>query len=214
MYLYRAMSSEELINRLNGIEKNKTNFKGENTFNYKENIDYMHFFKYSAHAFSFRDKCMMACVAKVELKDELIPPLEYGLYADIETYYDDSLTKYYIPLPEIIVDRKLIKNSNIIAISNTLTGSFDEVHTFQSEFWVSQKRPFQKEEQQLWSQPSVYYEYIKSLLPKFDYNTMEIAKYLKTINLDDELNKISEKIEKNKILTKRRLPRIEKKFYY
>ena len=56
MYLYRAMTSEEIVNRINGIETNKAILKGTNTFNYKEGIDYIHFYKYAAHAFFLRDK--------------------------------------------------------------------------------------------------------------------------------------------------------------
>ena len=214
MYLYRAMTNTELINRINGIETNEPITKSKNTFTYKDNIDYIHFYKYAAHAFYLRDMFSMACVAKIEVADELIPQLEYGLYNRVETYYDDSLSEYHIPLPEIILERNLVKNKHFIDFSNTLTGNFDESQFFQQQFWTSQKRIFQKEERQLWSITSIYYEYIKILLPKFNYDTLELANYLKTINLYDELNIMSEKIQQNNILTKRTKTRANYRLYY
>lgn len=204
MYLYRAMSSDELINRINGIKKNKAAIKGVNTFKY-DNKDYIHFFKFAEHAFLFQKKFDYAVVAKIALEDELITSLEYGFYSDIETYYDDSLYGYIIPLPEIILDRELFNDKNIIQFSNVNNGNFTKKENgkYEREFWVENKKIFSDSIRQLWTMDRIYYEYIKILSKKFDYDMSKVANFLKTIEIDEELDKLANKIEKKKIITKK-----------
>jgi hypothetical protein len=169
MYLYRAMTSEELINRLNGISENKPAIKGVNTFKYIDK-DYIHFYKYAEHVFFFKKKFDLAVVSKVNIRTEIIPPLEYGFYSDITTYYDDSLYGYPIPLPEIIIDRELFHNNNIVEFSNVNNGNFrkKENGEYEREFWVESKKLFSDSTSQLWTIEGIYYEYIKRLIKKFD----------------------------------------------
>ena len=132
------MSSRELINRLNGIETNEAVIKGENTFKYKDGIDYIHFYKFAEHAFI--NKRHFGCVvAKVKLNDDIIPPLEYGLYSGIKTSNDDSLYFYGFPIPEIIIDRKLFNNECIVDFIDTFTAEFEkkEDGSYPLSFYVS-----------------------------------------------------------------------------
>lgn len=66
-----------------------------------------------------------------------------------------------------------------------------------------------EEKLQLWDKSSIYYEYIKYLMPKFEYNTYKIANYLKTIDLDKKLNEVTNKIKNKNIVIKRHNEEIE-----
>lgn len=205
MYVYRVMSSRELVNRLNGIETNKAVVEGQNTFKYKKDIDYIHFYKFAEHAFI--NKKFGCVVAKVKLDNNIIPSLEYGFYSGVKTYYDDSLYFRGFPIPEIIIDRKLFSNECIIGFADHLTGEFERNEDGSSPlgFWVDKNILFKGREMQMWSMHSIYYEYIKSLLPLYDNNEYAVARYLKTIDLDKELLIMSEKIKKKKLITKKKI---------
>lgn len=204
MYLYRSMSSDELINRINGINKNKAAIKGINTFKY-DNKDYIHFFKFAEHAFLFQKKFDYAVVAKIALEDELTPPLEYGFYSNIKTYYDDSLYGYAVPLPEIILDRELFSDKNIIQFSNINNGNFSKKENGEHErnFWVENKKILSNPINQMWTMDSIYYEYIKILSKKFDYDMSKVVSFLKTIDIDEELDKLANNVQKKKIITRK-----------
>lgn len=203
MYVYRVMSSRELVNRLNGVETNEVVIKGLNTFEYKNEVDYIHFYKFAEHAFINKER--FGCVvAKVKLNDDIIPPLEYGLYSDIKTYNDDSLYFYGFPMPEIIIDRSLFSNECIVGFADTHTTTFEisEDGIYPLSFCVERNVPFKGKEKQWWSPHSIYYEYIKSVFPLCNYDDYAVARYLKTIDLDRELMKMAKKIKKKKLIIK------------
>ncbi|MDE5587243.1 MAG: hypothetical protein K2I72_02600 [Bacilli bacterium] len=209
MYVYRAMSSEELLNRMKGIETNRSIVLGVNSFQYEEGHDYIHFFKFLSHALFFQKIKHLAVVAKLEISDEIIPPLEYGIYGGVDTYYDDALYGWYIPLPEIIIERNLVNNDCFVEFMNLNTIDYEEEQeNLPTSFWVereieeSKKRNMKEiissilkqsndpksTEKQFWNSSSIYYEYLKSLMEKFDWNENTLLRYLKTIDLDQELN--------------------------
>lgn len=204
MYVYRAMSSRELVNRLNGIETNEAVIKGENTFKYQKGMDYIHFYKFAEHAFI--NKKFGCVVAKVKLDDDIIPPLEYGLYSNVKTYYDDSLNFYGFPMPEIIIDRRLFSNECIVGFADTYTVAFERNKdgSYPWSFYVEKNIPFKGTEIQWWDTHSIYYEYIKTLFPLYHYDDYAVARYLKTIDLDKELAIMAEKIKKEKLITKKK----------
>lgn len=206
MFVYRAMSSTEIINRIKGINTNDTLHKGINTFEYKDGIDYIHFYKFAQHAF-INSHLFGPVVAKIELDDDIIPPLEYGIYKNISTDYDDSLSSNNFPMPEIIIDRKLFSNDNIVEFSNILTESFleNEYGSYPLSFYVSRKNIFGIEQIQKWDIHSVYYEYVKSLFPLFDNLGISVSLYLKTIDLDKELVKFAEEIKNKKLIIKKKM---------
>lgn len=208
MYVYRVMSSGELIGRLNG-DGAYNEVKGTNTFDYKDGENYIHFYKFATHAFQNKEK--FGCiVAKVKLDDINIPPLEYGLYPFVITDYDVSLSQQLFPIPEIIINRELFSNNCIIDFSNVYTKEFavDEEGFFPLEVYVTKKNFFKKNVEQLWTISDVYYEYIKSLLPLYNYNMYDVVRYLKTIDLDIELSLMAKQLQNRNKYLKRK-----KKFY-
>lgn len=214
MYLYRTMSSNELINRINGIDTNEQIVQGENTFKYKENVDYIHFFKFADHAKQVMDRHKeLVVLARYKVPDNLIPPMEFGFYSQVKTYYDDYFFNKYIPLPEYIIERKLIKREFIDEFQNDLYGDFAPEYDSKNVFWVDKKEKTgimkYEEKLQLWDKSSIYYEYIKYLMPKFEYNTYKIANYLKTIDLDKKLNEVTNKIKNKNMVIKRHNEEIE-----
>lgn len=205
MFVYRIMSSTEIINRIKGINTNDTLHKGINTFEYKDGIDYIHFYKFAQHAF-INSHLFGPVVAKIKLDDDIIPSLEYGIYTGIKTNYDESLVSNNFPIPEIIIDRRLFGNDNIIAFSNTLTKSFVEKEdgSHPLSFYIGRKNILGMNQLQEWDIHSIYYEYVKSLFPLFDNSGISVALYLKTIDLDKELMKFAEVIKSKKLIVKKR----------
>lgn len=48
MILFRAVTNEELLNRINNSNHSETyTIRGKNTFNYDQNIEYLHFFRFA-----------------------------------------------------------------------------------------------------------------------------------------------------------------------
>lgn len=215
MQVFRTMSSGELISYINNnLVSNFSTIRGENTFDYQEETTYIHFFKYLEHALYYMKERSNPIVAKIEIPNDIISNLEYGLYGGVETYYDDSLAGYYIPLPEYVIEKSLFNKDFIIDFSydGVWQDPFrkKDYANFKNIFWTEQttKRGFKKIiQKQRWDKEEIYYEYIKSLLPKFNYDTSKIANYLKKVNLEDELYKMKMHIEENQIVTKRMLPR-------
>ena len=205
MYVYRAMSNIELLNRIKGINTNETFHKGLNTFEYQKDTDYIHFYKFPHHAFINSD-IFGTIVAKIRLSEDIIPPLEYGIYTGIKTDYDESLSSNNFPIPEIIIDRRLFSNDNIISFSNALTKSFIEKEdgSYPLSFYVSKKNIFGTNKIQEWDIHSIYYEYVKSLFPLFHNSGILVALYLKTIDLDKELIKFAEEIKSKKLIIKKK----------
>ena len=202
MYVYRAMSNTELLNRLKGISTNKTLNKGLNTFEYKNGVDYIHFYKFAQHAF-INKHIFGSIVAKVFLDDSIVPPLEYGFYSNVRSNNDKYPLGCSFPMPEIIIDRRVFSNDNIISLSEEYIGPFKYIsNEGESLTFTSSKKNFLGIEKiQHWDEHTVYYEYIKSLLPSFDYNSLSLALYLKNIDLDKELMKFAEIIKnENKII--------------
>lgn len=205
MFVYRVMSSDEIVNRIKGINTNDTLHKGINTFEYKHGVEYIHFYKFAQHAFINRHM-FGPVVAKIKLNDDIVPPLEYGVYTGIKTDYDYALTYNNFPIPEIIIDRKIFSNDNIVGFSNTLNKSFleNEDGSYPLSFYVSRKNIFGMEQIQKWDIDSIYYEYVKSLFPLFNNSGISVALYLKTIDLDKELIKFAEEIKNKKLIIKKR----------
>ncbi len=216
MYVYRTMSSSELITRINKEVKtfSSSTIKGQNSANYQEGKEYIHFFKYLDHALYYMKRNNNPIVAKIELPSIIIPKLEYGFYGNVETYYDDSLVGYYMPLPEYIIEKNLFQNSFVVDFTHNGVWQDplrkNDYCYFKNTFWTEQiiKKGLKKETiKQRWDEYEIYYEYIKSLMPRFNYETEKIAKYLKTINLEEELQKMKEYIKENQVITRRRYPR-------
>ena len=209
MIVYRTISSIELLNLINGdkIENNNT-VRGENTFNYEKGKSYIHFFKYQEHALYYMKKRNNPIIMRLDIPDDLLGEIEYGFYGYVDTYYDDFLSCYYIPLPEYVIEKDYFKKEYIVDFSYNGVWQNPKGYNINREFfWIEKEHLFDEKEMQSWTIESIYYEYIKIVSAKYNYDMYKVATYLKKIDLDEELDKIRKKIKKEKIITKRRYPR-------
>lgn len=209
MLVYRTVSSAELLNLVNGTEiKNYNVIHGENTFKYEKDKSYIHFFKYEGHALYYMKKRNNPIILRLDIPEELLGNAEYGFYSNVDTYYDDYLYSYYMPLPEYIITTDKFNKDYIVDFSyNGVWQNPKRYNINRDLFWVKKEHLFHDDEVQNWSIESVYYEYIKTLANKLDYDMYKIARYLKDVDLDNELVKMKSKIKHEKIITKRRFSR-------
>lgn len=111
--LFRVINDDEreqLFKRIS-IEQNLNVFKKSNnnvnTFDYKDNISYMHFFKFAEHARKYSQlfgKWLIMC----DIPDDLIEQSGYGIY---RYSFDDSIS---IPIPEYIINKDNFKDHFIV----------------------------------------------------------------------------------------------------
>ena len=209
MIVYRTVSSSELLSLINGFKiENYNTIRGQNTFKYEKNKSYVHFFKYQEHALYYMKKRNNPVVVRLDIPDDLLGNIEYGFYGDVDTYYDDFLDGYYIPLPEYVIETNDFKKEYIVDFSYNGVWQDPKRYDVNREFfWVEKEQLFHDKEMQAWTTESIYYEYIKIVSKKFNYDMDKVATYLKSIDLDEELDKIRTKIKSEKIMTKRRYPR-------
>lgn len=209
MLVYRTVSSSELLSLINGIKiENYNTICGQNTFKYEKGKTYIHFFKYQDHALYYMKKRKNPIIVRLDIPDDLLGNIEYGFYGNIDTYYDDCLYGYYIPLPEYVIATDDFKKEYIVDFSYDGVWQDPKRYNISTEFfWVEKERLFHDKEMQAWTTESIYYEYVKIVSKKYNYDMDKVASYLKSIDLDEELDKVRTKIKKEKIMTKRRLPR-------
>ena len=195
MIVYRAISKEELLSLSTPHTYDRTVIKGENTFKYNYNIDYIHFFKYAKHAFDYAKRNKYVIVAKIDIPDDIELESGFGLYSGIKTHYDDSLEKYYIPIPEYRLKRIYFDTSYIIDYSNELYSP-----------WEQEIKPLINEvpnsnSVQYWTTSSLYYEYIKFLKKLYKYNLENMIAHLEQIDIDETLKSMREQFEEINYLT-------------
>lgn len=210
MLVYRTVSSKELLSLINDIEYvNNNTVYGQNTFKYENDITYIHFFKFEDHALYYMKKRNNPIIVKYDIPDELLGNVEYGFYGDVDTYYDDTLYGYYMPLPEYAMNKEYFKKEYIVDFSyNGVWHNHEKRDEKREFFWVEKEHLFNDKEMQAWTIESIYYEYIKLVSKRSNYDMNKVARYLKTIDLDDELDKMRTSIKKQKTITKRKYPRI------
>ena len=205
MLVYRAMSGKEIVRKIYVLEASSVSTStyggnnSSNTFMYPKDKRVIHFFKYPAHAFNFINNVDASKVAVAKVKLDIIPTYEYGYYSGITTSDDSSLYSYRIPLPEIILEEEKVKDFPILDFSNGIIDHFEFDENGTPEFFCIEQGP----ESQVWTSSDVYYEYIKSLLPRFGHDYLKMAMFLKSINLDDELDKMTEHIKRARLITKK-----------
>lgn len=195
MIVYRAISKEELLYLTTSLPIERQIIKGENTFRYNPNIDYIHFFKYAKHAFDYAKKNKYVIVAKIEIPDDIELESGFGLYSGIKTTYDDTLEHYYIPLPEYRLKRIYFDISFIIDYSNELYTPWEqEVEPLINEVPNSTSV-------QYWTTSSLYYEYIKFLKQLYNYNIGSMIAHLEQCNIEEKLESMREQFKEINYLT-------------
>lgn len=130
MLVYRCVSEREIANML-GINNEISGPKGHNTFQYKEDIQYMHFFYYfdSATVFMelqnknrYYDKYSM--IIAFDIDEEILKKNfgigEYNMNYSIDSIPTDSLLKYFktIYFPEFAIPNQLISKDMIVGIGD------------------------------------------------------------------------------------------------
>lgn len=113
LILYRVINDDEYdelfkgIHREGIVNKYKISSKNNNTFNYSENINYMHFFKFAEHArermSSFGNRLIMC-----DIPDNLIEQFGYGVYK----HYDKE--NISVLIPEYIINRDNFRTAYIV----------------------------------------------------------------------------------------------------
>jgi len=125
MILFRAVTSEELVNRLHHNNPNRrATIKGCNTFRYEEGVEYLHFFRYAEHAFYYKEEKRCVAVLECVIPDEIIEKHGFGFYGGVKTDKNNSLYGWYMPLPECIIKKENFKTEYIYDISDGWNGRF------------------------------------------------------------------------------------------
>lgn len=195
MIVYRAFSNEEMLTLTTGITVKRHVIHGENTFMYNKNIEYIHFFKYAKHAFDYAKKNKYVIIAKIDIPDYIRLESGFGIYSGITTHYDNSLEKYYIPIPEYRLKKAYFDKSFIVEFSNELYSPWEpEIKPLINEVPDSNKV-------QYWTTSSLYYEYIKIIKSMYNYNLSAMIRHLYRKNIDQELESMREQFKDINYLT-------------
>jgi hypothetical protein len=129
MIVYRCVSLREIANLI-GIPNELNAPRGKNTFNYKRDVRYKHFFYHIDSAMLFMDFLNIdryydkySLIFAYDIDDELLSNyFSLGQYniSCVPNGYKDSLLKYFntIYLPEFAIPIEFIKNEMIVGISN------------------------------------------------------------------------------------------------
>lgn len=143
MLVYRTVSSIELLGLINDVDTSNINtIRGQNTFNYEKGITYIHFFKFQEHALYYMKKRNDIVIIKYDIPDDLLGNVEYGFYGDVDTYYDDTLYGYYMPLPEYAMNKEYFKKEYIVDFSYNGVWKNPKNYTDVHDFFLSRKKSF------------------------------------------------------------------------
>lgn len=190
MILFRAITSEELLNRLKYNDQSvKATIKGENTFKYEDGIEYLHFFKYPEHAFYYKKE--KSCVAVLEciIPDEIIEQYGFGFYGGVETYKNNKLFGWYMPLPEYIIRKDKFTSEYIYDIQDRYFSRYIYDKDTVSNETVHKPLDF-VDSDHYWhqiSQANIYYEIVYKLAKENEHNMYKVARILYNMNLDREV---------------------------
>lgn len=189
MILYRTMTTYELINRLKGVHDSSVGIRGENTFYYEPNQEYIHFFQYAEHAFYYMNRTYSpyVIVARCVIPDDVIYDKGFGYYGEVETYKNNSLYNWYIPLPEYRLKKEDFKNAYIQEFANILRTKMVENNTYELPLFNLNRDGIIRA-RRMYSYADMYYELLCSLCKRYAYDMEKIIKYLE----HQELNEIIE----------------------
>lgn len=177
MKVYRSITTEELTNLYQNehtIEVSTT--KGENTHNYLEGVEYIHFFKYSQSAEFYHTNNLEIHNPHIVYMTADIPNnilndyLGYGYYNSV-TSDREELIGVTIPLPEYAIPKSLFIPKYVIEVNNVIK---NRKHQEELEY-------------------DRYLEYVIALLEKYDYNHYTVGRILHNTDLE----KITEQIVEN-----------------
>lgn len=197
MILFRAVTNEELLNRIkkNNLSASAT-IKGNNTFNYDPNIEYLHFFRFAEHAFHYKKAKKCVAVLECIIPNEIIEQFGFGFYCDVKTYKNDALAGWYIPLPEYIIKAENFKTEYIYDINDELYNNYIQKrlkHNDNEKYGEPIERElslFNREggyDYRDFSYSEIYYEMLYTLLKTENFDIDKVTKILLNINLNKEI---------------------------
>lgn len=173
MMVYRCISAFELTNMYKGIDGREAVITGKNTFTYLDDMDYIHFFRYSQFAnyyFHLRanfpfNRYVLYMVADIP-KDILNKYMGYGFYRLTDFILGDE---DILPIPEYAIPSSLFKKDYVLAVNNYMYSNYT-------------------------SDDNEYYSYfclLRDLGKKYHYDFDLVTSYLLEHDLDDLINQYS-----------------------
>lgn len=225
MIVYRCLTSNEILGMIqDNIYVSINTNKGENTFKYKEDKKYKHFFVYAEHA-DYYKKCnrqKYPVIGQYVIPNEIIEQQGFGFYGGVTTMRNDGLYGYYAPLPEVIINQSDFKSEFLYKLESELYSDFitKKLDRLESNFSDLINLNSSDNENEKYNEPmeeyflpyekglhgrsgyldysyaDVYYEMIYQLAQKNDMNLYKVAQILKNIDLHYE---IEEYFQKNAI---------------
>lgn len=183
MRVYRTITANEITNLYRGEQdRNISIIKGENTHEYQEGVDYIHFFRfhesaeyYHNNTFAMQNPRIAYMVANVP-NEILKETIGYGYYNGVET----DITKLEgttLPLPEYAIPKDLFRTEYIIEVNNHIGYEYKRKN---DEY----KR---------------YLELVASLLERYDYNHYTVGRVLHNMNLEELLGITDDDRNENEI---------------
>lgn len=197
MILFKAVTNEELLNRINNSNHSETyTIRGKNTFNYDPNIEYLHFFRFAEHAFYYKKAKRCVAVLECIIPNEIIEQYGFGFYGDVKTDKNESLASWYIPLPEYIIKANNFKTEYIYDINDILYNNYIQKRLNHND---NEKygEPIERElllfniedgyDYRDFSYSEIYYEMLYTLLKKENFNIDKVTKILLNSDLNKEI---------------------------
>lgn len=176
MRVYRTITAEE-ITALYRQERYKELgiTKGENTHNYQEGINYIHFFRYNEsaeyyHNYSVGRQNPHIAYMVANIPNEILrKTIGYGYYNGVNTSIK-KLEGTTLPLPEYAIPKELLKPEYIINVSNHIGYEYKRND----------------------NEYSRYLELVVYLLEKYDYNHYTVGRMLQEMNLEGVLGVVDD----------------------
>lgn len=176
MRVYRTITKEEITNLYRGESICDINVvRGENTHQYQEGINYIHFFRYHESAeFYFsnnhvtqnpRIAYMVANIPNEVLRKNI----GYGIYNGIKTELKE-LEGFPIPFPEYAIPQELFEQKYIVEVSNNIGYEYKRKD----------------------NEYSHYLEVVAILLEVYDYNHYAVARKLQEMNIEEILGVVDD----------------------
>lgn len=204
MIVYRCLTSDEIIGMINNKEYTNQSIKGENTFSYINGVYYKHFFIFAEHAdyYRKRNKSIYPVIGEFIIPKEIIKEQGFGYYGGVTTMRNDSLSSYYMPLPEIIIDMNDFKNEYLYKIESELYSDFitkklngddnEKYNKLMEQYYSSSTGTHGLTGYLDYSYADIYYEMVYQLAKSNNMNLGVVAKMLERVNLHNEIEEYFE----------------------
>lgn len=203
MIVYRCLTSDEILEMIyNKIDISEHTILGENTFKYEKDIEYKHFFLFAEHANFYKNlnRRFYPVIGQYVIPNNIINEFGFGFYDGVKTTRNNSLSGYYIPLPELKINRSDFKSEYLYKLESELYSDFvikkldKNDNTKYNEPIEEYFLPYGKGKHGVsgyldYSYADIYYEMVYQLAKNNDMNLYKVAKLLKNIDFRSEIEK-------------------------